>query len=88
MLNGALELVITPNYDHWNNEKFLSFNASDSGAFCGAGGIYPLHAYEDKLLWTQGCSTGVMLEENQPGYESFMKCVEVEPLVNDYFKMK
>lgn len=55
---GGVRLVITPNYSKWSNEKFLAFN-KDETAICGAGGLYPLHAFSDKLLWSGSCGTGV-----------------------------
>jgi hypothetical protein len=48
-------LAITPNYFNWSNKKFLSFK-KDETALCGVGGVYPLHAFTDKLLWiSYGC---------------------------------
>lgn len=84
LYNGALNLTITPNYNNWTNDQFLAFGA-DSGALCSAGGPGPLHAYADKLLWSTGCSTGVMPEKNAPGYKDFMKCIETEQMIEDYF---
>lgn len=55
---NRVKLVITPNYFNWSNEKFLAFN-KDETAICGAGGLYPLHAFSDKLLWSGSCGTGV-----------------------------
>lgn len=85
MLNGALELVITPNYDNWTNEKFLAFS-NDSTAICAAGGIYPLKAYQDKLLWRGICSTGAIPPTNSPAYGDFQKCTITEEILNEYFK--
>lgn len=84
-LNGALPLVLTPNYFNWGNEKFLSFS-SDPTAVCYAGGIYPLKAYQDKLLWRESCSTGALPAENTLAYKDFLKCQEAEQVLNEYFK--
>ena len=84
LYNGAFVLTITPNYNNWSNEKFLAFGA-DNGAFCSAGGLGPLHAYEDKLLWSNDCSTGMMPDESAPGYKDFIKCTEAEQAIETYF---
>ena len=84
LYSGAFALTITPNYNNWSNEKFLAFGA-DNGAFCSAGGHGPLHAYTDKLLWSAGCSTGMMPDESTPGYKDFIKCTEAEQAIADYF---
>lgn len=86
ILPGGFEVIITPNYNHWSNEKFLSFLTAQPEAFCAAGGVYPLHAYKDKLLWAGSCSTGRMLEVEDPGYAEFVKCTATEEIINNYFK--
>jgi hypothetical protein len=53
-----LKLIITPNFSNWTNSKFTAFNQNEL-AICGAGGVYPLHAFPDKLLWFQSCGAGV-----------------------------
>ncbi|MBU1202626.1 hypothetical protein KKH39_01075 [Patescibacteria group bacterium] len=85
-LPGGLLTIITPNYYNWSNKKFLSFNTIEPEAFCNAGGTYPLHAYKDKLLWKQGCSTGAMPEPDAPNYQEFMKCIETEETIINFFK--
>lgn len=84
MLNGQLSLYITPNYLNWSNEKFFSFS-SDPTAVCCIGNS-PLKAYPDKLLWRGGCSGGMAPLENSPIYNNYLKCLEAENAVNDYFK--
>lgn len=79
LYNEALTLTITPNYNNWSNEKFLAFGA-DNGAFCSVGGLMPLHAYADKLLWSTGCG-GVMNAYS-------IKCTEAEQATLDYFLKK
>lgn len=79
LYNEVLTLTITPNYNNWSNEKFLALGA-DNGAFCSAGGLMPLHAYADKLLWSTGCG-GVMNARS-------IKCTEAEQATLDYFSKK
>ncbi|MDP2812145.1 MAG: hypothetical protein Q8O32_00440 [bacterium] len=86
VLPGGMQVMITPNYNRWSNKKFLSFNTVDPDAFCGAGGTYPLHAYKNQLLWKQACSTGAMPEPDAPGYQEFMKCIETEEAIVNYFE--
>lgn len=86
ILPGGIKAIITPNYYHWSNEKFLSFLTVQPEAFCNAGIIGPRHAYKDYLLWAGGCSTGRMPEPEDPGYAEFMKCTETEESINNYFK--
>jgi len=86
ILPGDLRAVITPNYNQWSNEKFLSFNTIQPEAFCFAGGTYPLHAYKDYLLWMGSCSAGVMLEPEDSGYAEFVECAETEEIINAHFK--
>lgn len=74
-LPGNLDLIITPNYDHWTNNQFLAL-ISDSNAICAAGGRYPLKAYIDKLLWIGVCDTGV---------ESESQCQKSAEIVNGYY---
>lgn len=87
-LPGGFQLVLTPNYYNWSNDKFLGFNNPDSGAFCGAGGIFPLYAYKDNLLWSGSCSSGFMPSPDEAGYEDFMNCLESEEMVIEYFENK
>lgn len=84
VLNGGLELVVTPNPLGWSNETFLAFN-DDESAICAAGGVYPLHAYPDKLLWKGVCSTGAEPELGSPARELFDRCVAAEGVVDRYF---
>ncbi|MDQ5938955.1 MAG: hypothetical protein QG603_489 [Patescibacteria group bacterium] len=86
ILPGGLRVVMTPNYNQWSNEKFLSFNTIQPEAFCSAGGIYPLEAHKDNLLWAGVCSTGRMPEQEDPGYSEFIKCLETEEIINGYFQ--
>lgn len=82
-LNG-LKLVWTSNWPKWNNEKFTGFN-DDPTAFCGAGGVYPLKAYGDKLLWMGVCSSGMAPAPNEHGYEELRRCEGARQMVEEYF---
>lgn len=83
LYGGVFTLTITPNYNHWSNEKFLAFGA-DNGAFCSVGNLSPVRAYEDKLLWNMPCSSGMMPDSNTPGYTDFIKCAEAEQAIVEY----
>jgi len=87
ILPGNFGLTLTPNYFSWSNEKFLSFTHNEN-AICAVAGRYPLRAYPDKLLWVSVCSTGFMPSEDSPMYNDFMKCIESEQIVRDYFKFR
>jgi len=87
VLSGNFELVITPNFLSWTNEKFLNFNHDDS-AICAAGGRYPLKAYSDKLLWSGVCGSGIMPESGTPAYKDFIQCQKSENVVRDYFQSR
>ncbi|MDD5749439.1 MAG: hypothetical protein PHO91_01470 [Patescibacteria group bacterium] len=88
VLVGGLEIRITPNYYNWNNEKFLSFNDPESGAFCGEGGFFPLYADRENLWWIQSCSSGYRPNEDDINYQDFINCQESEKIVLDYFAKK
>jgi len=62
-VNGV-QLVITPNYDNWSNQDFLNKVKS----FCSGGGIYPIAAIKDKLLWSSDCSGGRAVTPNESNY--------------------
>lgn len=80
-LNDTLQLITTPNYNHWTNEDFLAF-LSDESAFCSAGGIYPLKAYPDRLLWRGVCTTGKIPDEGTREYADYQKCIEAEKILD------
>ncbi|MCX6784418.1 MAG: hypothetical protein NTV81_00585 [Candidatus Komeilibacteria bacterium] len=81
-LAGNLDLILTPNYDHWTNNQFLDF-LQDETAICAAGGRYPLRAFSDKLLWVGSCGSGVA-----PGagvaYNNFIQCQKSAKMVSEY----
>jgi len=85
-LPGGMLTMITPNYYHWSNKKFLSFKTVEPEAFCNVGIMGPVHAYKNQLLWRQACSTGAMPEPDAPGYQEFMKCIETEEAIVNYFE--
>lgn len=78
VLPGELELVWTPNYDHWSNDKFLAFGEDDT-AICAVGGRYPLKGYPDKLLWRTSCGSGV-------DYSGLDTCESSLNKIEEYFK--
>lgn len=86
VLNGST-FVTTPNYSNWSNEKFVDFNKN--GAMSGAGGIYALHAYSDKLLWWQAGCGGVAPDKDDPNYVAEMaaltRCDGIVKNINDIF---
>ena len=85
-ING-LELVYTPNYNNWSNEKFVGFNKNEMKAVCDAGGIYPAHAYADKLLWLGVCSTGALPDDPKEQRAVYL-CDDTRTIVDDYFGNK
>lgn len=76
-LNNSLTLVSTLNPLGWSNERFLAFN-DDPTAVCAAGGIYPFHAYPDRLLWKGVCSSGAIPVENTSERATFNRCLTAE----------
>lgn len=83
-INGLI-LLYTPNYSKWSNEKFVSFNAGDNNV-CGTGGIYPLHAYTDKLLWVSSC--GGVLPEDPEKAQKVRDCGATSKIIDDYYNGK
>jgi hypothetical protein len=80
----GVKLVYTPNTSKISNEQFVAF-ATDSTAICEAGGINPVYAYADKLLWASGCG-GMMPRPDEPGYLETLKCVVAEETLMNHFK--
>ena len=79
----GLTLIYTPNYLNWSNQKFVDFN-KDGTAFCGVGGIYPLHAYADKLLWMDNC--GGVLPDDFVERQKVLTCEQTEKVIKNNFK--
>jgi hypothetical protein len=54
----------------------LDFTAQDVAKFtlCQAGGFYPINTFNDKILWTQACSTGVA--QDNPKCEDTLTQIE------------
>lgn len=84
-LLGGIQTIITPNYYHWSNEKFLGFKNAEPPAFCNVGIMGPVHAYKDYLLWSNSCG-GAMPESQDPQYADFINCIDTEKIINIYFK--
>jgi len=82
-LNDGLQLVYTPNYKHWTNDKLLSLKS-----FCQAGAIWPKRAYKDKVLWIGSCGSGFKPEESSPEYQGFLRCLEAEKAVKIFLEQK
>lgn len=80
-LNGAMRLVMTPNIENITNEQFQSMNSLD-GAFCAVGGLYPLKAYPDKLLWYEGSCGGRIPDKFDPEYNLYQKCLDAERAID------
>lgn len=83
-LNDGLDLVITPNYRHWDENQFEEYRSAPN-AFCGAGGIYPRKRYPDFILWTGGCSSGALPTPGIPSFHEAIHCFQAEEVVNDHF---
>jgi len=90
-LNDELDLVITPNYKGWSTKKFVAFN-NDPTAICAAGGRYPMHAYSDKLLWVEVCTTGFSPEVTSSIYKEWkerqIRCEKARKVVTNFFEKK
>ena len=84
LLNDGLTLVTTPNPTGLETETFVAFRDDDT-AYCSAGGIYPLRAYDDRLLWSGVCSTGTEPEADTPAHDAFLRCEEARAAVSWYF---
>lgn len=85
-ING-LKFVFTPNDEKLTDKEFSVYR-NDENAMCEAGGIAPLRAYADKLLWSGICGAGTAPAEGEPGYEDYQKCRDVEIEINNFFGVK
>lgn len=83
-LSGGIQTIITPNYYHWSNEKFLGFKSIKPPAFCNVGIVGPVHAYKDHLLWSNSCG-GAIIQDNLYYYQYAEKYAEIEKIINNYF---
>ncbi len=86
MLNGALPLVSTENEFGLTDDQFRNFLTETDG-FCNVGGIYPVHAYPERLLWAGTCSTGSVPSTNAPSYPEFLRCFVAEEAIRAHFHL-
>ena len=72
-LNDVLTIYYTPNHRNWDFVELKKF--INSRNFCGLSMASLLKSYSDKWLWSYGCVGGIEVEESDPHYEEFKKCL-------------
>jgi hypothetical protein len=85
-LPGNVQLIWTPNYNDLTNAQFTAF-LNDPNAICGVGGIYPLKAYPNKLLWYPGGCGGAEPDINTPQHDEWQSCLETIDSIEEYFQV-
>lgn len=75
-----IEMYQTPNPFHWVTEQFKELNGCDE-----LGIILAQRAFPDHLLWSfPHCSAGYAPNIDDPDYNDFQRCTEVEKIVGEY----
>lgn len=82
-LNGELPLVLTPNPKNWTEADFAVF-VDDENKICAAGGVYPVRAFPDKLLWAGVCGTGAE-PQNDAERAQLEQCLLAEEAISEYY---
>ena len=82
-LNRALTLIYTPNYNNWTNAELKKHES-----FWEAGEIYPLYAYQDKILWSGTCGSGMKPDENTSAFYEFQNCETAGKALEYFLKNK
>jgi len=78
-----LRVYVIPNYDN------LTFkDLKDKVGKCGElGSNFPLKTVNDNVIWGwSSCTGGAAPTKDQPGYDDFVKCTEVEKQLDTYLK--
>lgn len=85
-INHSYRLIRTPNLFQWDQAQLTSF-ASDSTVLCSVATIYPFAVTESYVYWRQPCSSGFMPAKGDPGWQTFVECIQAEELVNRHFDL-
>jgi hypothetical protein len=81
--NYKITLYLTGNPD---NADFKTFEKMVNACVTGPGMVGALKAFDDNLLWgNYMCSSGVALEEGQPGHEEYAECTKISKELDEYF---
>ncbi|MBI5467439.1 MAG: hypothetical protein HY975_04485 [Candidatus Kerfeldbacteria bacterium] len=85
-INNSYRLVRTPNLFQWDTAAMRSF-ASDQTVICSVATVYPFFVTSTNVYWRQACSSGFMPAQGDPGWQSFVECIQAEEIVNRHFNL-